>query len=168
MYVLQKILGEQPVGLSGATSTRWRCYEKAVRNVRPIYASLVTSLEKEASERGCGKVRGYVAQLKRWRTPVIIEILHLILPSLSTLSKIFQVGWHDQTRIQFPNWGSLPTLSRSTHIVFHVVYNAYVMVEKVIQLAIEFSNLRIWTFQTFNFMPGICGPIWVDWDIHWD
>ena len=82
MYVLQKILGEQPVGLSGATSTQWRSYEKAVRNVRPIYASLVTSLEREASERGCAKARGYVAQIKCWSTPVIIEILHLILPSL--------------------------------------------------------------------------------------
>ena len=82
MYVLQKILGEQPVGLSGATSTQWRSYEKAVRNVRPIYASLVISLEREANERGCAKARGYVAQIKCWSTPVIIEILHLILPSL--------------------------------------------------------------------------------------
>ena len=88
---VQEALGIQPVALSQAVVTRWLSYKAAVMSVRKCFPALVLSLSREASERSDVKAHGFYKFVTEWDFIVTLELLAVILPRLSVLSKSLQV-----------------------------------------------------------------------------
>ena len=91
------------IQLSKASSTRLLSYEKAVSSFLQAYSSLLESLRVEENDRKCSKAHGFLEVIAEWCFLCLINMLHLVLPRLSALSKPFQVKNVYGTRvIQIP------------------------------------------------------------------
>ena len=82
--MFQTELGMTPIQLSQASSTRWLSYEEAVSVFLQAYSSILESLIVEENDRKCPKAHGFLRVIAEWRFVYLINMLHLVLPSLST------------------------------------------------------------------------------------
>ena len=71
--------------------TRWLSHERAVTAIRVCLPALISSLEREASERSDATAAGLAMFVKNTNFIASIHMMSDVLPHLSKLSKTFQV-----------------------------------------------------------------------------
>ncbi|XP_077863345.1 zinc finger protein 862-like [Saccoglossus kowalevskii] len=87
---IQKILGESDIRLKDAKAVRWLSHQRAVNAIRRSLPAVITSLEREASERDNATAAGLVSFIKDYQFIASIHMLSDVLPHLSRLSLLFQ------------------------------------------------------------------------------
>lgn len=90
LRAIQEVLNDPNLKLTQAKDVRWLSHEKAVGNLRKCFASVSTSLEREAKERNCAQAAGLVAFVKKYKFVAALYMLSDVLPPLANLSRAFQ------------------------------------------------------------------------------
>ena len=84
------MLHDPQLKLIKASNARWLSHERAVDNLRNCLPSVITSLEREASEQHNAQALGLAAFVKSYKFVATLLMLSDILPPLSNLSRAFQ------------------------------------------------------------------------------
>ena len=87
---IQALLDDPKLRLKKAVDTRWLSRNAAVHTIRRILPSLISSLEREATERNNATDSGLSTFVKDFYFVASIYLLSDVLPVMTSLSKIFQ------------------------------------------------------------------------------
>ena len=109
---IQKILDDPQLGLKNAVDTRWLSQYAAVSTIRRIMPSLITSLEREGSERGDATAAGLATFVKAFHLQAAIHLLPVVLLVLTYLSKVLQGKKLDFSTVQPCVNGAVSTLQQ--------------------------------------------------------
>jgi hypothetical protein len=90
LHAIQEVLQDPCLKLSQAKDVRWLSHEKAVSTMRKCLPSVLSSLEREASERHDAQALGLASFVKDPYFVCSVYFLSDILPHLANLSKAFQ------------------------------------------------------------------------------
>ena len=87
---IQEVVNDPQLKLAQAKDVQWLSHEKAVRNLRQCLPSVLTSLEREATERNDAQAHGLAVFVKDSFFVASVYFLSDILPPLAQLSRAFQ------------------------------------------------------------------------------
>ena len=87
---IQEVLNDPRLKVSKASDVHWLSHERAVDNLRKCLPSIITSLEREASERHDAQALGLATFVKKYQFVATLLTLSDVLPPLATLSRAFQ------------------------------------------------------------------------------
>ncbi|XP_006824225.1 zinc finger protein 862-like [Saccoglossus kowalevskii] len=87
---IESVLNEPQIKLKEAKSVRWLSHQRAIDAIRKTLPAVITSLEREAEERGDATAHGLSIFLKQYNFVAAVHMLSDILPHLTRLSLIFQ------------------------------------------------------------------------------
>ncbi|KAK3086416.1 hypothetical protein FSP39_018175 [Pinctada imbricata] len=118
----ESILGDPAVKLREIADTRWLSHENAVTAIRRCLPSLITSLEREASERMDATAAGLATFVKQPTFICSIAMLSNVLPHLSRLSKAFQ-----RTSVDFTMIDTLVSATQMTLMRMKVAPGQYML-----------------------------------------
>ena len=90
LHAIQEILNDPIIKLKEAKDVRWLSHEHAIRALIRTLPSLITSLEREATERDEPTAVGLVRVVKTYYFVASCYLLSLILPHINRLSLLFQ------------------------------------------------------------------------------
>ena len=90
LKAIQEVVNDPQLKLTQAKDVRWLSHEKAVRNLCQCLPSVLTSLEREATERHDAQAHGLALFVKDFFFTSSIYFLSDILPPLAQLSRAFQ------------------------------------------------------------------------------
>ena len=90
LRAIQEVVNDPHLKLTQAKDVKWLSREKAVTNLRKCFASVITSLEREAEERNCAQAAGLLAFIKKYKFVAALYMLSDILLPLANLSRSFQ------------------------------------------------------------------------------
>ena len=90
---IQKILDNPQLRLKNTVDTRWLSNDAAVSTIRRIMPSLITSLERECSEKGDTTAAGLTTFVKAFHFQAAIHLLSDVLPSLSKVRGCKERSW---------------------------------------------------------------------------
>ena len=110
LHTIQEILNDPIIKLREAKDVRWLSHEHAIKAVIRILPSLITSLEREASERDEPTAVGLVRVVKTYYFIASCYLLSLVLPHINRLSLLFQAKSVDLALLR-------PTLSATTEAI---------------------------------------------------
>ena len=94
------MLNDPQLKLTKASDARWLSHERAVDNLRKCLPSVITSLEREASERHDAQALGLATFVKLYKFVATLLMLSDILPPLANLSRAFQRKDLDYTLVK--------------------------------------------------------------------
>ena len=97
---IQSVLGAPDLKLKRASDTRWLSHDQAITAIRKYLPSIITSLQKEATERNDAQVLGLSKFICTYQFVASVYMMSDILPILSHLSKLFQKKNLDFSLIQ--------------------------------------------------------------------
>ena len=74
---------------------RWLSHDKAVENLQKCLPSVITSLEREASERHDAQALGLATFVKKYKFVATLLMLSDVLPPLASLfqKRIWTIPW---------------------------------------------------------------------------
>lgn len=107
---IQDILNDPRLKLTEAKDVRWLSHEKAVSNLRRCLPSVITSLEREASERHDAQALGLATFVRKYKFVATLLMLSDILPPLAALSRALQREDLDYSLVQPLLIGTIATL----------------------------------------------------------
>lgn len=87
---IQSVLGAPDLKLKRASDTRWLSHDQAITAIRKCLPSIITSLQKEATERNDAQALGLSKFICTYQFVASVYMMSDILPILSHLSKLFQ------------------------------------------------------------------------------
>ena len=87
---IQSILGASDLRLKRASDTRWLSHDQAITAIRKSLPSIITSLQKEATERNDAQALGLSKFICTYQFVASLYMMSDILPILSHLSRLFQ------------------------------------------------------------------------------
>lgn len=91
MLIILEILQEPVIKITEAKDVRWLSHDKVVQSIRRCFSSIITSLEREAKERGDAQALGLAAFVQKFDFIATLYMMCDLLPPLSQLSKALQV-----------------------------------------------------------------------------
>ena len=94
------MLNDPKLKLTKASDVRWLSHERAVDNLRKCLPSVITSLEREASERHDAQALGLATFVKSYQFVATLLMLADVLPPLANLSRAFQKKDLDYTLVK--------------------------------------------------------------------
>ena len=97
---IQSVLGAPDLKLKRASDTRWLSHDQAITAIRKSLPSIITSLQKEATERNDAQALGLSKFICTYQFVASVYMMSDILPILSHLSKLFQKENLDFSLIQ--------------------------------------------------------------------
>ena len=107
---IQDVLNDPKVKLTQAKDVRWLSHERAVINLRRCLPSVITSLEREASERHDAQALGLATFVKSYKFVATLLMLSDVLPPLASLSRAFQREDLDYSLVKPLVGGTVATL----------------------------------------------------------
>ena len=110
LHAIQEILNDPVIKLKEAKDVRWLSNEHAIKALIRILPSLITSLEREATERGEPTAVGLVRVVKTYYFISSCYLLSSVLPHINRLSLLFQAKCVDLTLLR-------PTLSATVEAI---------------------------------------------------
>ena len=90
LHAIEAILDDPKIKLNEAKDVRWLSHDTAITSLLRIIPSVITSLDREASERGEPIASRLVWFVKTFNFIAMAHLLHKVLPHISRLSLIFQ------------------------------------------------------------------------------
>ena len=90
LHAIEAILDDPRIKLKEANDVRWLSHDAAIASMLWILPSLITSLDREASERGEPIASGLLRFVETYNFVATAHLLHKVLPHISRLSLIFQ------------------------------------------------------------------------------
>ena len=90
LAAIQDVLGDPNLKLTQAKDVRWLSHEKSVNNLRQCLPSVLSSIEREASERSDAQAKGLVAFIKTHKFVASVYMQSDLVPHLASLSRAFQ------------------------------------------------------------------------------
>ena len=90
LHAIQEILNDPIIKLKEAKDVRWLSHEHAIRALIRTLPSLITILEREATERDEPTAVGLVRVVKTYYFVASCYLLSLVLPHINRLSLLFQ------------------------------------------------------------------------------
>lgn len=100
LTAIQQVLGDPILRLKQAKDVRWLSHQAAVDALRRTLPSVLTSLEREAAERGEPTACGLVRLMRKFFFVASLSLFADVLPHLCKLSKIMQSSSLDFTILQ--------------------------------------------------------------------
>ena len=97
---IHEVLNDPKLKLTKALDVRWLLHERAVENQRKCLPSVITSLEREASERHDAQAPGLATFIKSFKFVATFLMLADVLPPLANLSRTFQRKDLDYTLVK--------------------------------------------------------------------
>ena len=110
LVAIQEILNDPVIKLKEAKDVRWLSHEQAIKAIVRILPSVITSLEREATERGEPTAVGLVRVGKTYYFIASCYLLNSVLPHINQLSLVFQAKSIDLTLLR-------PTLSSTIEAI---------------------------------------------------
>ena len=86
LSAIQEVLDDPHLKLTQAKEVQWLSHEKAVDNLCWCLPSVLSSLEREASERSCAQAHGLAIFVKEFSFVAAVYMLSDLLPPLASLS----------------------------------------------------------------------------------
>ena len=105
---IQIILGASDLRLKRASDTRWLSHDQAITAIRKSLPSIITSLQKEATERNDAQALGLSKFICTYQFVASLYMMSDILPILSHLSRLFQKKSLDFTVTQLEILKTVP------------------------------------------------------------
>ena len=90
LTAIQFVLGDPILRLKQAKDVRWLSHQAAVESLRRSLVSVLTSLDREASERGEPTASGLLNFMKKYFVVAALSLFADVLPHVCKLSRIFQ------------------------------------------------------------------------------
>ena len=90
LTAIQMILGDPVLRLKQAKDVRWLSHQAAVEALRRSLVSVLTSLDREASERSEPTASGLLNFMKKYNFVAALSLFADVLPHLSKLSRTLQ------------------------------------------------------------------------------
>ena len=90
LHCIQAVLDNPLIKLKQAKDVRWLSHEAAISSILRTMPSLITSLEREASERKEPTAVGLVKSVKTYSFIACCKLLSKILPHINKWSLLFQ------------------------------------------------------------------------------
>ena len=113
LHEIQELLGDEQLKLKNACDTRWLSTNEAVQTLRRSLPAVVTALEREGTERSDPTAIGLAKIVKNPKFVATLYFLCDVLPTLCTVSKVFQTTAIDFSLIQ-------PTIEAATVKLEHL------------------------------------------------
>ncbi|CAG2186740.1 unnamed protein product [Mytilus edulis] len=99
LHHIQEILQEPVIKITEAKDVRWLSHDKAVQSIRRCFPSIITSLEREAKERGDAQALGLATFVQKFDFIATLYMMCDLLPPLSQLSKALQ-AWENYASVR--------------------------------------------------------------------
>ena len=87
LSAIQEVPDDPHLRLTQAKDVRWLSHEKAIDNLRRCLPSVLSSLEREASERSCAQAHGLATFVKEFSFVAAVYMLSDLLPPLALISQ---------------------------------------------------------------------------------
>ena len=100
LKTLEQILNLPEVKLKKAADTRWLLHDTACHTLVKVLPAVITSLEREATERGDALAVGLSKVVKKNDFIASLYLMCDVLPKVSRLSRIFQLSIIDMSELQ--------------------------------------------------------------------
>ena len=100
LHAIQALLNDPEIKLKRAASTRWLSHERACQSLRSTLPAVLTSLEREATERSEPMAIGLLKTIKTYKFVATLYLMCDLLPHLARLSCMFQAADIDLSQIQ--------------------------------------------------------------------
>ncbi|XP_076113346.1 zinc finger protein 862-like [Mytilus galloprovincialis] len=110
LHHIQEILQEPVIKITEAKAVRWLSHDKAVQSIRRCFPSIITSLEREAKERGDAQALGLATFVQKFDFIATLYMVCDLLPPLSQLSKALQRKDGDYTVVRPLVTGTIKTI----------------------------------------------------------
>lgn len=92
LHTIQEILNDPIIKLKEAKDVRWLSHEHAIKALIRILPSLITSLERAATERDEPTAVGLVKIVKMYYFTASCYLLSSVLPHINRLSLMFKLN----------------------------------------------------------------------------
>ena len=100
LHAIQEVLSDPVIKCKEAKDVRWLSHEHAVKAILRTLPSLITSLDREASERSEPTARGLLKFICTYEFVACVSLLSDVLPHLNRLSALFQTRDINLTMLQ--------------------------------------------------------------------
>jgi hypothetical protein len=100
LHAMQEVLNDPVIKCKEAKDVRWLPHEHAVKAILRTLPSLITSFDREASERSEPTARGLLKFICTYEFVACVSLLSAVLPHFNRLSALFQTRDINLTMLQ--------------------------------------------------------------------